>query len=587
MERLVHPVLKCFVDQDSRVRYYACESMYNIAKVGRNHVLPFFNDLFDGLCKLSADPDLNVKNGAQLLDRLMKDIVTESAVFDIEKFIPLLKERIYVINPFVRQFLLGWVSVLNSVPDIDLLAYLPEFLDGLFLILSDKKKDIRREAENTLSEFLREIKASPKLASSTAFFGSIITILIPHCSSTEELARLTGIAWITELIHYGKESLLPYVAELVGTVLPSLSHETNEIQEEATKANASLLGLISSTEEDIGIEPLLNAITRQLVNECVPTRLAALRWALVLHYKFPEKLENSFMEELFPALLKTLSDPSDLVVRLDLEVMAKVSSNEKYFKQMMNSVMKLFSTDPQLLDTRGSLIIRQLALFISPEKIFRESAAILETEEDPEFASMMIQTLNIILLTSTEFFELRTNLKNVSHSKESRDLFCVLYRSWCHNSAATLSLCLLAQAYKHSTNLILKFSELEVTVNFLVEIDKLVQLLESPIFTSLRLQLLEPQKNGELFKCLYGLLMLLPQSTAFHTLKTRLSSVSTLGSLHLFPHSRIEEQQPTTNNDIDFEALLTHFMTVQAKHELYRRKSQLARETYLNWKGKK
>lgn len=52
MERLVHPVLKCFVDQDSRVRYYACESMYNIAKVGRNHVLPFFNDLFDGLCKV-------------------------------------------------------------------------------------------------------------------------------------------------------------------------------------------------------------------------------------------------------------------------------------------------------------------------------------------------------------------------------------------------------------------------------------------------------------------------------------------------------------------------------------------------------
>lgn len=114
----------------------------------------------------------------------MKDIVTESAMFDIEKFIPLLKERIYVINPFVRQFLLGWVSVLDSVPDIDLLAYLPEFLDGLFLILSDKKKDIRREAENTLSEFLREIKASPKLASSTTFLGSIITILIPHCSST-------------------------------------------------------------------------------------------------------------------------------------------------------------------------------------------------------------------------------------------------------------------------------------------------------------------------------------------------------------------------------------------------------------------
>lgn len=35
--------------------------------------------------QLSADKDLNVKNGAQLLDRLVKDIVTESDAFDIER----------------------------------------------------------------------------------------------------------------------------------------------------------------------------------------------------------------------------------------------------------------------------------------------------------------------------------------------------------------------------------------------------------------------------------------------------------------------------------------------------------------------
>ena len=33
MDLLIDPVLKCFEDPESRVRYYACESMYNIAKV--------------------------------------------------------------------------------------------------------------------------------------------------------------------------------------------------------------------------------------------------------------------------------------------------------------------------------------------------------------------------------------------------------------------------------------------------------------------------------------------------------------------------------------------------------------------------
>lgn len=34
IQKIIPPVLKSFTDQDSRVRYYACEALYNIAKVG-------------------------------------------------------------------------------------------------------------------------------------------------------------------------------------------------------------------------------------------------------------------------------------------------------------------------------------------------------------------------------------------------------------------------------------------------------------------------------------------------------------------------------------------------------------------------
>lgn len=52
LQAIVPPVLACFTDQDARVRYYACESMYNIAKVAKGEVLLFFNDVFDALCKV-------------------------------------------------------------------------------------------------------------------------------------------------------------------------------------------------------------------------------------------------------------------------------------------------------------------------------------------------------------------------------------------------------------------------------------------------------------------------------------------------------------------------------------------------------
>jgi len=50
----------------------------------------------------------------------MKDIITQSKIFDMDKFIPLLKKRILVANPNARVFLISWLSVLENVPDIDL-----------------------------------------------------------------------------------------------------------------------------------------------------------------------------------------------------------------------------------------------------------------------------------------------------------------------------------------------------------------------------------------------------------------------------------------------------------------------------------
>lgn len=181
--------------------------MYNIAKVAKGEVLPYFNDIFDALCKvrandshrsskanpriqLGADSELSVKNGAELLDRLVKDIVSESAAtyvsvlepgardddskelddaepegsielptaFSLAKFIPLLKERIHVVNPFTRTFLVGWITLLDSIPDLELVSYLPEFLDGLFKFLSDPNRDVHIATQSALERFLAEIK---------------------------------------------------------------------------------------------------------------------------------------------------------------------------------------------------------------------------------------------------------------------------------------------------------------------------------------------------------------------------------------------------------------------------------------------
>ena len=227
-------------------------------------------------------------------------------------------------------------------------------------------------------------------------------------------------------------------------------------------------------------------------------------------------------------------DCNEQVVRLDLEVLARISINsegkieKKHFEMVLQHLLRLFAGDVAFLERRGSLIIRQLSLLLNGEAVYRAFAALLKDHEDLEFASLMVQTLNLILLTSTELFELRASLKHCLATPQGRDLFLSLYGCWTHNPVATLALCLLSQAHALAASLALSISEIEITVGLLMQLDKLVQLLESPIFVHLRLMLLQPHKHVELVKALYGILMLLPQSTSFSALSTRLRAVSPL-----------------------------------------------------------
>lgn len=595
VELLLSPILKCFSDQESRVRYYATEALYNITKVTRSYVLSFFNEIFDGLCGLYADVDLDVKNGAQLLDRLLKDVVTESENFAISKFIPLLKERIRIKNPDIRQLLIGWIIVLDSVPEIDIVEHLPQFLGGVFDMLSDPEKDIRQQAYAALSEFLREITQSTRGVD----LGGMVMLLVKQCESKDLFIRLTALTWMHAFIQKGQDTLTGFFAAMLKAALQCISDSETEILTMAEKVNSILLKLVQQSSGVHGeIRNLIAILEHQLSNPFLRTRLASLSWFIMLLTKQPQQTLKH-VHELLPALLQVLGDPEDEVVRLDLQVLALISLNEEYFTVVVSSIVKMFAADRSLLESRGSLIIRQLSVLLNCESIYRAISKILEQEDDVEFAALLTQTMNLILLTSSELFELRSSLKQSLYSVEGRELFTVLFRSWSHNPVATFSLCLLVQAYELASALIFKIAEMEVTVGFLIQIDKLVQLLESPIYIHLRIQLLDVDKNPYLVKSLYGLLMLLPQSAAFTYLKTRLESAAQLAQImqgsrrndvsamsisetnksgrnaagsssRPFSESRSPSDLLLETAALDFDFFLTTFTTTQAKHTQWR-----------------
>ena len=287
---------------------------------------------------------------------------------------------------------------------------------------------------------------------------------------------MVSITWIREFVSLAGGAMLPHTSGILTAVLPCLAYDTEDrrtVREMSRTVNAAQMKLVKSEtadggkvrvldignwrnwklsfsggqdggEKDTGAEKLdlpsvMEVLTKQLKQGTVPSKVASLRWIYHLFIQIPVQMFQYIdHSELFPVLLKTLSDTSDEVVILDLEVLAEISSSKTgrvnsstdtspHFKQFMLSLLKLFSIDKNLLENKGSFIIRQLCVLLSSEDIYRSMSELLVLEENLKFARVMVETLSTILLTSSELFELRSKLKDLSAS-DSCQLFCCLYQ---------------------------------------------------------------------------------------------------------------------------------------------------------------
>lgn len=87
-----------------------------------------------------------------------------------------------------------------------------------------------------------------------------------------------------------------------------------------------------------------------------------------------------------------------------------------HYRNFLVRLLKLFEEKRALLENRGTFIISRLCTLLNAEIIYRIFAELIH-EETPNlrFASTMVRTLNSILLTTSELFELRMLLKDISN----------------------------------------------------------------------------------------------------------------------------------------------------------------------------
>jgi hypothetical protein len=140
------------------------------------------------------------------------------------------------------------------------------------------------------------------------------------------------------------------------------------------------------------------------------------------------------------------------------------------FELVLSQLLQSFEEDRTLLEERGAFVLRQLSVLLDGQEIFVRMSRLLARSANLEFASLMVRTLNLILLTSSELFMLRASIRKCWTSAAGRQLFRDLYGSWTHNAVATFSLCLLAQQYELAAAIVFRMADVEVTVGFLMQV---------------------------------------------------------------------------------------------------------------------
>lgn len=501
VDEFIKTALPFFSDQDATVRYYTCESLYNIFKKAQQGVVRCFPDIFNGICKICCDVDEDVKQTSQFINRLIRDIVVEENI-SAELVINLIASRMNITNAHLRLLLISWIMTVNCMPGINVMEYLPKVYIGCFNMLVDSNKDVRGAAELCLAEFLAAFKKT--YASKVEIVNEeLFKVILLNSQRNDPVVKKTNILWVKELA-----LLQPQVVHFDGfplflkSIILSIADVNTNVSTIAQEANTQLYLTVKEGMSVAKVDKITQELTEVLVesdNQVV--MLTILQWLTLLL-----TLKPRIMMAAVPQVTKAITlcfkkSNSDLIMEETLKAITLLLElGDDNYDLLSKYLVDLFMEDKGFLEERGGSIIINVCKQTGFEKFYKITTECLSQYKDQEFLLRVVHTLNWTLLTS----EGARDFRNFLLTEKGDELGSQLQRCWEYNLSASLSLALWREKYELSNEIVQKMSESVFGLDYWVATDSIVQLLDSHIFMKMRLHLLQPMRYPALLQALLG-----------------------------------------------------------------------------------
>jgi len=168
--------------------------------------------LFEILRSLYADVDLDVRSGAQLLDKKLKEIIVgaiNGGTFHVERCIPLFVRFIYMKNKATKRLTITWLQEFSEkLVGNPLLEFVHLFLGGVFAMIADPSSSIRQLALGFLQTVLPQLLVSDDDAlfedGNSSFhkvdFDKILQSLVTIMEHPDPFVRKVAMYWTNQII---------------------------------------------------------------------------------------------------------------------------------------------------------------------------------------------------------------------------------------------------------------------------------------------------------------------------------------------------------------------------------------------------
>jgi vacuole morphology and inheritance protein 14 len=138
----------------------------------------------------------------------------------------------------------------------------------------------------------------------------------------------------------------------------------------------------------------------------------------------------------------------------------------------------LENKDSDFIIKRTEEFIKLLIEKINKQTVYELFVVELDKIKNKEFVIKIINILNNYLLTSNNAKILKYN------GIKSNEFFKMLFNTWSKNSLSCLILCLIAEDFELSYNLLKNFGKIKLNKDDLKEYSQIIQIFESKEFTS-------------------------------------------------------------------------------------------------------